>query len=52
MFNNTDTIRQYTTIRYSKFKITTRFDCTRQPTSDRMFQKCKKKANYIAVLDI
>ena len=51
ILNNTGTIRQYTTLHYSKFKIATRFDCTRQPTLDHMFQKCKK-ANYITVLDV
>jgi len=39
--NNKNTICQYTTLYYSKFKIATCFGCTRQPPTCCMFQKWK-----------
>jgi len=38
-----DTVRKYTNICGSKFKIATCFGCTNQPTSGHMFQRGKKK---------
>ena len=47
--NNKDTIRQFTNLYYYKSKIATCFGCTREPSSGRMFQQCKKE-NCIAVV--